>query len=140
LAANSLKSPELLREPLSRHPMLPADGAKLRGSRRNERAVELCECTIDIAAALFNVPSKELRRPGRSAGPISRVRQVAMYVAHVGLSLKMNDVGLGFGRDRTTVLHACHLVEDLRDDEEFDRIVQMTERVVRAALLHRAEA
>ena len=37
-----------------------------------------------------------------------------MYVAHVVLSLNMTDIGRGFGRDRTTVLHACHLVEDSR--------------------------
>jgi chromosomal replication initiation ATPase DnaA len=56
-----------------------------------------------------------------------------MYVSHVVLRLSMNEVGLGFGRDRTTVLHACHLVEDLRDDEDFDRLVAKTERVAFAA-------
>ena len=39
----------------------------------------------------------------------------------------------GFGRDRTTVLHACHLIEDLRDDAEFDRIVAVAERIALAA-------
>ena len=46
-----------------------------------------------------------------------------MYVTHVTLRINMSDVGRGFGRDRTTVVHACHLVEDLRDDEDFDRMV-----------------
>ena len=49
------------------------------------------------------------------------------------LRLNMADIGRGFGRDRTTVVHACHLVEDLRDDEEFDRMVALTERVALAA-------
>ena len=31
-------------------------------------------------------------------------------------------------------MHACHLVEDLRDDEDFDRIIGQTERVAQAAL------
>ena len=56
-----------------------------------------------------------------------------MYVAHVVLQLTMGEVGRGFGRDRTTVLHACHLVEDMRDDPEFDRIVATAERVTKAA-------
>lgn len=101
--------------------------------KKEERAMAVCEAVIDLSAALFNVSGRELRRPGRTAADISRVRQVAMYVTHVLLGLSMGDVGRGFGRDRTTVLHACHLIEDLRDDEEFDRLVTMTERVVAAA-------
>ncbi|MEP9385627.1 helix-turn-helix domain-containing protein [Mesorhizobium sp. KR9-304] len=104
---------------------------------RDERALELCEGMIDITAALFNVSSKELRKPGRNSLGISRVRQVAMYVAHVVLKLNMTDIGRAFGRDRTTVLYACHLVEDLRDDTDFDRIITMTERVALAAFGNR---
>lgn len=103
-----------------------------------ERAVELCDCMIDIAAAIFGVPSRELRRPGRTALDVARIRQMAMYVAHVVLGLTMTEVGRGFQRDRTTVLHACHLVEDLRDDADFDRLVITLERVASAALRSRA--
>jgi len=104
---------------------------------RDERALELCEGMIDITAALFNVPSKEIRKAGRTNLGISRVRQVAMYVAHVVLKLNMTDIGRAFARDRTTVLYACHLVEDLRDDPDFDRIITMTERVALAAFRNR---
>ncbi len=104
-----------------------------RCTRREEEALEACECMIDIVAALFNVSGRELRRPGRTALDVARVRQVAMYVAHVTLGLSMAEVGKGFGRDRTTVLHACHLIEDMRDDTDFDRIVTTTERVAEAA-------
>ena len=100
---------------------------------RDERALELCEGMIDVTAALFNVSSKEIRKPGRSSLGVSRVRQVAMYVAHVVLRLNMKDIGRAFGRDRTTVMYACHLIEDLRDDDDFDRIITMTERVALAA-------
>ena len=104
---------------------------------RDERALELCEGMIDIAAALFNVSSKEIRKPGRTSLGVTRVRQVAMYVAHVVLRLNMTDIGRAFGRDRTTVVYACHLVEDLRDDADFDRIITMTERVALAAFGNR---
>ena len=50
----------------------------------------------------------------------------------------MRDVGTGFGRDRTTVMYACHLVEDLRDDADFDRMVALTERVALAAFGNKA--
>jgi chromosomal replication initiation ATPase DnaA len=104
---------------------------------KHDRAVEWCDCLIDIAAALFNVSGKELRRPGRSTLDITRVRQIAMYVGHVVLRLTMSDVGRGFGRDRTTVLYACHLIEDMRDDADFDRIVATMERVAGAAFRER---
>jgi chromosomal replication initiation ATPase DnaA len=49
----------------------------------------------------------------------------------------MRDVGRGYGRDRTTVVHACHLIEDMREDADFDRIVSMVERVAIAAFRDR---
>ena len=104
-----------------------------------EEALEACECLMDIAAALFNVSGKEMRRPGRTSLGVSRVRQISMYVAHVTLGLNMSDVGRGFGRDRTTVVYACHLIEDMRDVEEFDGVVAMMERVIIAAFGDRLE-
>lgn len=98
--------------------------------RRDEVTLEICESLIDIVSALFSVPSKELRKSGRTPVPVSRVRQIAMYVAHVVLRLTMGDVGLGFGRDRTTVLYACHVIEDMRDDPDFDHVVSVIEQVV----------
>ena len=100
---------------------------------REERVIETCDCVIEIAAAIFNLPSRELRQPGRCADAISRVRQIAMYVTHVVLGLSMTEIGKGFGRDRTTVMHACHLVEDLRDDDDFDQIIARAEHIVTAA-------
>ncbi len=101
--------------------------------RRSERAYLACDCLLDIAAAFFNVPARELRRPGRCSDDVSRVRQIAMYCAHTVLGMSMADVGKGFGRDRTTVIHACHIIEDLRDDREFEAILLRIEQLVAAA-------
>ncbi|MBS3648171.1 chromosomal replication initiator DnaA [Pseudaminobacter sp. 19-2017] len=102
--------------------------------------MEVCEGMIDVCAALYSVSSKELRRSGRSGTDVARVRQIAMYVSHVTLGISMQEVGRCFARDRTTVRHACHLIEDLRDDDEFDRTVMTTERVAIAAFKSRLEA
>lgn len=98
-----------------------------------DRIAIACDGVIDIAAALFNVSGRELRSPARSVQSVSRVRQIAMYITHVVLGLSMREVGDGFGRDRTTVLYACHQIEDLREDEEFDDIVARVEQVVTVA-------
>ncbi|WP_342633749.1 helix-turn-helix domain-containing protein [Neorhizobium lilium] len=58
------------------------------------------------------------------------VRQIAMYVCHVALRVSLSDIGDAFGRDRTTVGHACHVVEDRRDDPAFDDFVATVERLV----------
>lgn len=102
----------------------------------DERVADICEGVMDLAAALFNVSGRELRSPGRSSTSVARVRQIGMYVAHVVLRLNMTEIGRGFGRDRTTVMHACHMIEDMREDPDFDQIIVMAERVTAAAFRH----
>ncbi|SOC92940.1 dnaA protein helix-turn-helix [Rhizobium sp. AN5] len=57
------------------------------------------------------------------------IRQIAMYVCHVQLGIPMSDIGPCFGRDRTTVGHACQVVEDRRDEPAFDEFVATLERL-----------
>lgn len=131
----------LLREPpVARQPdEVASDGFRPTSKRRDEMSIEMCECLIDIAAAFFSVSSKELRSARRNSMTASRVRQIAMYVAHVVLRLTQAEVGRGFGRDRTTVVHACQVVEDMRDDIEFDRVVVTLERIAHAAFRSRLD-
>lgn len=70
--------------------------------------------------SVFRIPASALRSRGRAA-PISLARQMAMYLAHVAFRLSLTQVGQLFGRDRTTVAHACGVIEDLRDDQVIDR-------------------
>ena len=65
------------------------------------------------------------------------VRQISMYVCHVVLGITMRDIGLAFGRDRTTVSHACGVVEDRRDDPAFDDFIASLERIAAAAFAQR---
>lgn len=59
-------------------------------------------------------------------------RQIAIYVCHVVLQVQQRDIADAFGVDRTTVSHACHVVEDRRDDSAFDEFVCVIERMVGA--------
>lgn len=54
-------------------------------------------------------------------------RQVAMYVATVGFGMSYARVAAALGRDRSTVQHACRVVEDRRDDPTFDRWIEALE-------------
>jgi chromosomal replication initiation ATPase DnaA len=104
-----------------------------RGGTRRDEVREICEAMQDILAACFSVSGRELRAQGRTRAEICRVRQIGMYVAHVIAGLSMFEVGCGFQRDRSTVAYACHLVEDLRDDPDFERVMLMIERIAEAA-------
>lgn len=75
---------------------------------------------IEIVSVDFRVKPIDLLSPFREAAQIAFARQVAMYLAHTSLGMPMHGVGRAFGRQRQTVRHACHLVEDCRDGAAFD--------------------
>jgi chromosomal replication initiation ATPase DnaA len=76
---------------------------------------------IDPAvAAVFEVDICDLRASTRGSPRAAFARQVAMYLAHVVCGLSLSEVGAAFARDRTTVAHACAVVEDGRDDPDLD--------------------
>ena len=66
--------------------------------------------------AATRIPLAGLRAASRGRKSIALARQTAMYLAHVAFGLSLTRVGICFGRDRTTVRHACALIEDRRDD------------------------
>lgn len=71
-------------------------------------------------AAAARIPLAGLRAANRGRKPIALARQTAMYLAHVAFGLSLTRVGICFGRDRTTVRHACALIEDRRDDPRLE--------------------
>jgi chromosomal replication initiation ATPase DnaA len=80
---------------------------------------------------VFMVAGPDLWSDTRGRPRAAFARQVAMYLAHVSCGLTMTEVGHIFARDRTTVAHACGLVEDRRDDPSFDRSLELLEGVLR---------
>jgi len=83
-----------------------------------------------VVARVFGVARGELRLSTRGRAKVALARQVGMYLAHVVFGLSLTEVGRAFERDRTTVSHACGVVEDRRDDPIFDRILENLERIV----------
>ena len=80
----------------------------------------------------FMVDSADLWSVTRGCPRAAFARQVAMYLAHVAWGLTLTEVGQVFTRDRTTVAHACSLIEDLRDDRVLDRSLELLEGALRA--------
>ena len=81
----------------------------------------------DTVAQVFGVTQADLSIKSRGKAHIALARQAGMYLAHVMCGLTLTEVGVLFGRDRTTVAHACAVVEDRRDDPVFDRALDLLE-------------
>lgn len=84
--------------------------------------------------SVFEVEETDLAQPSRGRAQVALARQIAMYLHHVILGRTLTDIAREFGRDRTTVAHACRLVEDRRDEPEFDAMVGGLETALQAGL------
>ncbi len=87
--------------------------------------------TRSLVAYAFGVEEHELDASTRRGAKIAFARQVAMYLTHIAYELSLSRVAAAFGRDRTTVAHACHLIEDCRDERAFDERLDELEAVLR---------
>ena len=93
-----------------------------------------CRLSIATLSAVTKTTEQELQSHSRSSAEIALARQTAMYLAHTKFGISYGEVGDFFHRDRSTVAHACRLVEDRRDNYEFDRSLSRMENLVDIAL------
>jgi hypothetical protein len=113
----------------------PASEGKIaRRARRPRCRTEISPRSVSAVVRIITNEMVFLIGDGPTTGrdsrfALSHIQQIAMYVSHVVLQMTLTDVGKGFGRDRTTVAHACARVEDRRDDVGYDKLVSAVERV-----------
>lgn len=87
----------------------------------------------DVVAFAFGEPVEEIAAATRRAKGPALARQAAMYLTHVACGMSLGRVAVAFGRDRSTVSHACSLIEDRRDEPGFDACIGRLEAFLRAA-------
>lgn len=95
--------------------------------RRAKRPLPPAQRVVRLVARAQNIQKSLLFNNSRCPAGVARARQLAMYLTHVVLQESFTAIGLAFGRDRTTVSHACALIEDMRDDPHFDAEVSRLE-------------
>ncbi len=89
-----------------------------------------CAYVLQAVACAHGIDIRALRAARRCSAPVAFARQIAMYLAHVSCGLTLTQVGRGFGRDRTTVAHACQVVEDRRDTPDTDLALDYLEAAI----------
>ncbi|WP_234902456.1 hypothetical protein [Agrobacterium larrymoorei] len=83
------------------------------------------QCTLEMYCLIAQETPQG--RNGRHAA--KHIRQIAIYVCHVGLSLSITQVALCFGRDQATIRSCCLIVEERRENPGFDEFVTAIERL-----------
>lgn len=123
---------DILPLPVAARPCVPVADRHFRrfppAAGRDEIA-RICRLIRQLTTEMVQLTGERLgaRRDRRCSE--CHVRQIAMYVCHVQLGIPMSDIGPCFGRDRTTVGHACQVVEDRRDEPAFDEFIASLERL-----------
>lgn len=118
--------------PATRHARMPGR-VGMAASRDNPVDILRCRIVWRLVAELFAMACEaDLPEGAARRRPRCHVRQIAIYLSHVVLSVPYRTVATAFGRDRTTIVHACAVVEDRRDDTGYDRFVERCERCIEA--------
>lgn len=74
----------------------------------------------DLVALATGTERDALFGAHRGVAPTTRARQLAMYLTHIEFGYTLAAIGEMYGRDKSTVGHAVHQIEDFRDNSEFD--------------------
>lgn len=94
---------------------------------------------LEMVSKVFRVSTRDILAKSRSQAHIAFARQVAMYLTHICCGLNLTQTGKLFDRDRTTVAYACNLVEDRRDESNFDLTLEILEKTIREFALQQRE-
>lgn len=90
----------------------------------------LAKFVNQMVATAYEVTGDHLFNNARGNSREIRARQISMYLMHICLSFSLTEIARIYARDRTTIGHACRVIEDMRDTPVFDdRIIEMEETI-----------
>lgn len=97
------------------------------------RAADLAAAKLaaGVVSYALGVPTQHILDHRRGSSYAAFARHVAMYLCHVAFEFSLTRVAIAFFRDRSTVAHACHAVEDRREDPRFDQWIAGLEHALR---------
>jgi hypothetical protein len=99
-------------------------------SRTIDQLKHNSEIVGTVVSSIFQISKDQIFSPHRGKASVAFARQIAMYLTHITCGHSYTDIGDFFGRDRTTVSHACQLIEDKREDPAIDWSLDLMEHSV----------
>src|SRR3990167_4055154 len=95
------------------------------GGLNNFYRRKIVKASLQLTAKACGVENWEVAAvKGKASPPFAR--HLSLYLSHVVGDMSLRDVATEFGRDRTTVSHACHAIADRRECPIFDRSEEHT--------------
>jgi len=92
------------------------------------------DLVMQLVAVRLGVPTDTIRRASRLPAPALRARRVAMYLAHVALGWQLERVGHAFGVNRQTASNAAARIEDAREHEALNQLLEELEDAIHAVV------
>ena len=108
----------------------PSRKKKLASTSQCARLHDLTAAIHTTVVQVFRISAADIFSRSRGNAQVALARQVAMYLARVVGGMRLSEIGALFGRDRTTVAHACTVIENRRDDPGFNHTVDLLEAIV----------
>ncbi len=101
------------------------------GTREGDAAA--ARLAASVASYALDVAIDDIMDQRRGSAGVAFARQVAVYLCHTGFELSLSRVAAAFERDRSTVAHACHAIEDRREEPHFELWIGALETMLREA-------
>lgn len=110
------------------------DGVEMTSLKQTRAQDEAyARLALDLTGYAVGVPAEQMATIERGNSRAAYGRQVAMYLCHVAFEMSLGRVAAAFARDRSTAAHACHAIEDRREDAAYDAWVDTLEAALREA-------
>jgi len=105
----------------------------LRDLIHDEEKALTVEYIQKIVCGYFNLKIQDIKAKKRTRD-IAFPRQVAMYLSKILTESSLSEIGKNFGgKDHSTVIHACKLIEERRGkDEDFDKKIDYLIKKIRS--------
>ena len=113
----------------------PLNPAPIAIERQNASVLSALALVDELVARTFRMPRTALHAATRCRKNVAFARQVAMYLSHVCLSYPLQDIANHYRRDRTTVAYACRVVEDRREQEDIELLLNSLESALETMML-----
>ena len=104
-------------------------------SKSRARDAAKARLSADIVGYALGAARAEIFADDKGSPDAVFARQVAMYLCYTAFEISLARVAVAFERDRSTVSHACHRIEDRRDEPQFDQWIESLEAMARRAPL-----
>lgn len=101
--------------------------------KHTQNDMALAKLVMAAVSLEFGILGVEIHSPTKGSSRASFARQICMYLTHIVFEINFSRVGRVFGRDRSTVSHACRVVEEYRDDPLIDEKLDKLEDFLTAA-------